>query len=353
MNEKNLVPKEDHIISPHFFSYADRVCIQATGAGAGPQPRAELYCNTAQGQGNLYATYMAEACPEGFRCDFFFDPINLQIYHQAVSFRIVFRDFASVSRFSMDEQTDSAQEEIRTDSAVVTDAAGRKWVPVLQADRVSSILVPTLPQKVLFMGNSILLGMGGAFGMCASSPKHDYCYHVQQAILEHSPHCQFQKIYGSPYEHSTTPDEFEAWWSRDPNGHTGVPAQDSFTADLDLIILQIGDNVGTQKLANFLMCTPILLERIKTRCPRARILWVHGWFNSPLTAPPIGKFCRDWQLEEVNILSTRAPESQSRSGAAYTRPDGTTGIVKDIWITHPGDLGMERIARKIIEILDL
>ena len=138
---------------------------------------------------------------------------------------------------------------------------------------------------------------------------------------------------------------------------TGSDGQEALeiasSQDLDLIILQMGDNVGTQKLSNFRTCTPILLERIKTLCPKARILWVYGWFNGPLTAPPILQFCEEWKLEPVDVLSARTPDSQSYSGAPYTNPDGTGGIVKDIWITHPGDLGMERIAWKIIETLDL
>lgn len=352
MNKEHLVLKDGRIISPYFSSYADRVCVEVAGTGT-DAPCTELYCNTADGASHLYAAYPAAAEGSQYTCSFFFDPINLQIYENAVSFRMVFRNFTDVSHFSMEEHTDSAQAVSNTVSAVFTDDSGRKWVPVLQSDRASQVNVPVFPKHVLFVGNSILLGMPGAYGMCASSPKHDYCYHVQQAILAHSPSCRFSKLYGSMFEHSTNRDEFEAWWATVPNGHTGKPAKDSFTADLDLIILQLGDNVGTQKLANFLECTPILLERIKTLCPRARILWVHGWFNSPLTTPPITRFCEEWKLERVDVLGTRSPESQSCSGAPYLAPDGTTGTVKDIWITHPGDLGMRRIADSIIDALGL
>lgn len=353
MKKEQLVLKDGHIISPNFSSYADRVCIEAAGCGAGPLPCAELFCNTADGQSHLYAAYPASASGGLYSCAFFFDPINLQIYENAVSFRIVFRNFSSISRFSMEEHTDSAQTAADTVSAVFADDAGNKWVPVLQSDRATLVNVPAIPRNVLFVGNSILLGMPAAYGMCASSPRHDYCCHVQQAILAKSPECRFSKLYGSMFEHATCREEFEAWWGIDPNGHTGKPAKDSFTEDLDLIILQLGDNVGPQKLASFLECTPILLARIKTLCPRARILWVHGWFNSPLTTPPISRFCEEWKLERVDVLSTRSPETQSFSGAPYEAADGSVATVKDIWITHPGDLGMRRIADRIIETLDL
>ena len=65
--------------------------------------------------------------------------------------------------------------------------------------------IPHIPNKVLFMGNSLLLGMdtdgihGGASGMCATSPQNDYFYHVKQAILEkiqnvHSLNCMMQVL---------------------------------------------------------------------------------------------------------------------------------------------------------------
>ena len=47
-------------------------------------------------------------------------------------------------------------------SAVFTDEDGRKWVPVLQADRSTQVSVSTTARNVLFIGNSILLGMYGA-----------------------------------------------------------------------------------------------------------------------------------------------------------------------------------------------
>jgi len=353
MDITQLVSRDGQIFTPFFSSYADRVCIGLTGFAAEGLPCAELICNTAEGESRLYATYPAEPMGTAYHCSFFFDPINLQIYEKAVSFRIVLKGFASVSDFSMDEHTDSAQKPVETVSAVFKDAQGNKWVPVLQADRATQVNVPVIPHNVLFIGNSILLGMSGTYGMCASSPRHDYCYHVQQAILAHSPNCKFSKLYGSMFEHATCRKEFEAWWGVDPNSYTGKPAKDSFTEDLDLILIQLGDNVGIQKLASFLECTPILLERIKALCPRARILWVCGWFNSPLTTPPITRFCEEWKLELVDILPTRSPESQSYSGASYETVDGSVATVKDLWITHPGDLGMERIADRIIATLNL
>ncbi len=354
MHIDTLVRQGAAFVTPHFQSYEDRVCFCLTGESNGPSPQAELFYSTAEGSLRLFDTYPAVTSGGSCSCKFSFDPVSMGIYQKALSFRIVVRDFSQVAHFSLEERSDTTQEVLPSTSAVFTDAAGNKLVPVLQADRLTKLCVSTLPRKVLFVGNSILMGMHGAYGMCASSPKHDYCYHVQQAIRSRNPDCVFSKLYGSLFEHATCREEFEAWWGTDPNGHTGKPARDSFTEDLDLIILQLGDNVGYgKKLANFLVCAPLLLERIKVLCPRARILWVHGWFNSPLSAPPICRFCEQWQVEQINVLSERSLESQSFSGAPYRTPDGTITTVKDTWITHPGDLGMRRIADRIIEALNL
>lgn len=65
MNKDSLAIKDGHIISPHFSSYADRVCIEVVGAATGNCPSVELYCNTAGGESRLYATYPAagHSCP--------------------------------------------------------------------------------------------------------------------------------------------------------------------------------------------------------------------------------------------------------------------------------------------------
>ena len=87
MKKENLVAKDGHIITPHFSSYADRVCVAVTGSGTDPLPYAELFCDTADGVSHLYATYPATAENGQYRCDFFFDPFNLQIYENAISFQ--------------------------------------------------------------------------------------------------------------------------------------------------------------------------------------------------------------------------------------------------------------------------
>ena len=119
--------------------------------------------------------------------------------------------------------------------------------------------------------------MFNTYGMCATSPAKDYCHHVQTAIRAFHPDCRFAKLHGSGFEHADTMDAFEAWWSTAENVYTKKPARESFPTDLDLIVIQLTDNVNTEaKVVVFDQTADILLRRIRQRCPRARILWVHG-----------------------------------------------------------------------------
>ena len=65
------------------------------------------------------------------------------------------------------------------------------YATILTADR-TTVSVPTVPKKTLFIGNSLLQGLGsaekgGRFGMCATDSRHDYYYYVTRAILQKNP----------------------------------------------------------------------------------------------------------------------------------------------------------------------
>ena len=354
MDKTNLLHQENTFRTPAFRTLADLISVRLTGCAASDAPQVELHYTTANGEMCLFQAYPAKQAGEEFSCAFDFDPISLSIYQKAEKFQIIARGFTAITHFSLEERVDTEQTAAHSHSIVFTNKNGMKFVPVLQADKKTTVPVSTVPKKVLFVGNSILVGMHMAFGMCASSAKNDYCYHVQQAILTASPQCEFYKLYGSPYEHSSNKEEFEAWWGTTPNGYTGKPAKCSFTEDLDLIFLQLGDNVNTDsKRDTFRFSAPQLLQRIKQLCPKARVIWVHGWYNNHLNHDSILAVCKEFRIEDINIADLKCKENQSSSGHLYTAPDGSVKVVNDAWITHPGDAGMALIAQRIIAKLDL
>ena len=229
---------------------------------------------------------------------------------------------------------------------------------VLSVDNDGSIIsIPTIPSKTLFVGNSILLGLGadrgGLFGMCASNPQSDYAYHVEQAILSKNSSATFTKVHGAGYEQSTSEDEYLAWWNG-TNIATNSPTKDSFTSDLDLIIIQLGDNINTNDRVNNLSNTvDTFLSNVRNNSPKARIIWVDGWFNSEKSHDAIKKICSKWKISNIYIKDLNTTENQGYSGQIITCYDNSTFTAPDTYITHPGDYGMLAIANRIIDKMNM
>lgn len=198
--------------------------------------------------------------------------------------------------------------------------------------------------KVLFIGNSLLLGMFGKYGMCASSPEKDYACFVSREIEKHNPGCVFTKLYASGLEHCESIADFKLWFEQ---------AKGSFSKDLDLIFIQIGDNVNNdEKIQNFNKTSEIFLEQIKDMCPSAGLIWIHSWFNKRNTADKVAALCAQLQIELVDISDIRSEENEAYSGQMCEDENGALTVVKDAWITHPGDAGMKKIADRIIGALN-
>lgn len=211
---------------------------------------------------------------------------------------------------------------------------------------------PTIPNKVMVLGNSLLLGMdtngahGGAFGMCASDPYHDFFYFLKQSITAKNPSCEFLKLHDAAFEQAETNTASQAYWTDN---------QSSFDTDIDLVIIQIGDNVNNdarvQVFGNNFGVS--LVQKIKERCPRARVICACGWFNYLRSSPAVKAACEKYGCDFIPLYDLNTAENQGYSGQVVTYYDGTTKVVPDTYITHPGDLGMQRIAERIVEKMNM
>ena len=266
-----------------------------------------------------------------------YDPINLSVYRDMQSFyvEIYAKSDARVElkRFCV---TDEVEFAVNTEEAQVS---GEKH---------------DLPNKMLFMGNSLLLGMEMSFGMCSSANDKDYFYHVSEYVKTKSPRCIFEKLHASPFEHCESLEAFEEAYYTVPNTYTGKPMCESFTEDLDVIVLQAGDNINTEsKNQTFAKSGDLFIERIKKASPRARIIWVHGWYNREPTYSYIVGLCKRWGIERLEIGDTRSYEAEAHDYPNFIGKEGNPTPIKDTWRTHPGDIGMKRIADKLIALLNL
>ena len=263
-----------------------------------------------------------------------FDPVSLAVYQNAVEFCARVKCEGSHGfhiLLSENEQVATASQSLRK--------ARKKCGP----KKISN---------VLFIGNSILLGMELQYGMCASSPKNDYAYHVTQALLAANPDCRFEKVYGSMLEHAECMEDFEEVFYREPNKKTGKPIVESLTEELDLIILQMTDNVNTEKKTEtFSKTAEILLQTIRARCPHATVIWAFGWFHKRAFFPRLVELCEQYDVECADLRDLRFKANEAVSGMTYESMDGTQKVVSDTCITHPGDSGMKAIADRIVSVL--
>lgn len=268
----------------------------------------------------------------------FFDPVSLAVYQNAVSFRIRITGDAKSGSYELTKLDMIEYEQDASDAAKANQPRKKRG--------------PHPLKKVLFVGNSILLGMENRYGMCATSPKNDYFYHVSEAIKKRYPDCECFKLHASGIEHSESVEAFEDAFYHLPNTYTGRPASDSFTSDLDLVILQMTDNVNTeQKQAVFYHTSDLLLSHIREQSPNAVILWVYGWYYKRPIYPRLMEVCDLYDVEKIDVRSLRYKANEAKDGTLYESIDGTKKEASPLWLTHPGDAGMKAIADQIISAL--
>ena len=264
-----------------------------------------------------------------------FDPVSLAVYQDAVAFFVRIDGESGELAVTLTENEQIAMQ--------LQAVKARRQRPKQKKGPLG---------HVLFVGNSILLGMEGRYGMCASSPEHDYAHHVTSAIRAVYPDCRFSKLYASPIEHAECEEDFENVFFKTPNELTHVPTCESFTPDLDLIILQMTDNINTEKkVATFWQTADRLLAYIKEKCPNATVVWAYGWFHKSAIFSRLLELCEQYDVEQADLRGCRCKANEAMSGHRYLSADGTIKTARDTWITHPGDDGMRAIADCILTTL--
>ena len=222
---------------------------------------------------------------------------------------------------------------------------GKVLENVQTAIRESSV-VPVIPKKALFIGNSLLVGFG-QFGMCASNAQSDYYYHVTQAILKKNASFTADRAAGTSLEGATS----------DETQNTAYSSISSkLSADLDLVIVQLSDNTNNAESIAYLLGggAKRLLTKIRTACPKARVVWAAAWYSSTEKLNAIQKACAYTGCLFVDFSDLRTSENQGAIGNTITYPDGSSSTVEASGVaSHPGDKGMKAIADRLLEKLGI
>lgn len=237
-----------------------------------------------------------------------------------------------------------------TISCPIHKIGGKNYERVLDVNKKLRDL-PTVPKKVLFVGNSLLQGLGGKtnsgrFGMSAQDSRHDYYYYVTQAILKQYGQASFSKLSGTAFEGSKDAKTAQGWYERQ---------KASFTKDLDLVIIQLGDNANTDaKQAAFKKNYGQLLKQIKTDCPKARIICIATWYPRAALVSAVADACKANGCDFISIADMCHDKANlPTEGYRVTFNDGTTAILSGGALTHPNNRAMQLIAQRIIAMLRL
>lgn len=231
------------------------------------------------------------------------------------------------------------QDIIETQQNYLISPSGKKYIPIINNEGAVSY-IPVMPNNVLFIGNSLLLGFG-SFGMCAQNSSHDYYHYVTEYIKQNKSLIS-NKLSGINFEDSNSIDNVNSWME------TSLKPQ--LNNNLQLVIVQLGDNVNTpEKVETFKSSCESLLKYIRTNCPNARVCWVGEWYSTTEKQKIINDSCNKLQCQFIDISDLNIEENRSYIGAKIDKGGGNIYTVEDYGIaSHPGNKGMRLIANRIL-----
>ena len=370
----------DGAISPQYQSSSVKTLVHVDGSFTTKSVDIQVAYQTPNGQ-----KYMKLGHVEGgtLNNDFFFDAVNLAVYQQASSFRTLIQcnddnakgviNITSLEEYELSsfqenpiydrsmqkmmmnimtklDQVSGAVDAIKANKGLyLTNTRGEKVQLILNSDGTVGTHVLGL-NNVLFMGNSLLLGLdtnnesGGPFGMCASDSKHDYAYYVEQAILAKNSKAVFSKLHDASFEMAETDDVAQNY----------IKENDDKFKNQDLVLIQIGDNVGTDiRIKTFKNNLKSLVERVKTDSPAARIVLIGVWYGDNGLSDFIKQVAQDTGCEFIPIFGLNTYDNRAKVGDTITFNNGSTMTVPAKYASHPGDKGHKAIADAILAQLNL
>ena len=235
--------------------------------------------------------------------------------------------------------------EAKSNKLLISNAKGEKFKLKVSNDGDLQI-VNLVPKKVAIFGNSLTKNTGG-IGMCATDQYHDYYHYVTEYIKSKNQNVQINdRLNIAEWESATNTNDRNAVFER--------LIKPVLSADTDLVILQVTDNVNTDaKKATYANDTKELLKNILSVSPKVTIFWIVGWFASQDLIDIVKKACSDVGATEINIKDLNTVENQGKMGETITGIDGTTWQVTNPGAAaHPGNAGMKAIADRVIAHFD-
>lgn len=224
---------------------------------------------------------------------------------------------------------------------ILTSPDGNKFIPLISDNGIVTY-TPIIPNKTLFIGNSLLIGWG-TFGMCAKDSLHDYYHYVSSYVKNIKESATFDKIDGVGFETSDSEEEAREWMN--------TVLSEKLSNDIELVVIQLSDNtpVNEESINVFKNTCIELIKYIRGECVNARVVWVGAWYYTSEKISIIQKACSDTGTLFINITDLNVPNNQGSIGDEIHRDDGSTTTVDSSGVaSHPGNKGMRLIANRIL-----
>lgn len=197
--------------------------------------------------------------------------------------------------------------------------------------------------NVLVLGNSITIERDG-IGMAASDEYHDYYYLTKQALQAKFENVKMERISVKDWEENRIIESREAW--------VDETLTEEKLKNLDIVIFQLGDNLVPSEDLEPEMNT--IVNKIKEYSPNVKMIWVGMWFINEDRLSMMPKICEKLNIEFVNISDLVVDENKSYIGAEVTTITGEKNTIQTREEAfHPNDIGMQKIADRVINAIGL
>lgn len=228
----------------------------------------------------------------------------------------------------------------------VKSPSGQKFI--LMVDNNGNLITKSsVPTNVVVVGNSLTYNWGN-FGLAASNPTLDWYAHVKDYILGVNPKAVFNRFGLGDWESSISTADRDTVFNNE--------MKPALSADTDLVIVQLGDNINSDdKNSTFGNDAKKLIQNIKSVSPKATIVWVATWYQSYQNiTTDVQSACESEGATYVAIHSiAQQSGTSSYIGATQTDADGNTRTIDNSGrASHPGDKGHQLIADEVIRNFD-
>ena len=250
----------------------------------------------------------------------YFDPSYYAVYNHQSTFKLRFKGQFYASRIfilqyqnnigfvgrlnslesKINENSSSIQElKVQENKNIIVGSDGEKY-KISIGDNKNIIAIPIIPLKAFYTGNSLMSGNGTDpyTGMNATENKYDWVHRISNYFQSKNSSFNFTCVSSKPFETASSAEEQDEFLNNTLKTY--------LNSDLDLIIIQIGDNVSKSNGTDMSEWANGCLKYckfVREKAPNARVCWMFAWYNynNAKVINPIIDACNKYGVEMIDI----------------------------------------------------